>query len=220
MTTDEPDDYEGFLTEEDHSYLVNQCDDQTRAACKKRLRRLLPAVLEDLMILWRYLPEEDLRAVFEDAPGDQQHSVRSATESITALLYYAAKLNGDDIEYRFTQGMKAAEAVRGDHAEIDFDVRTSPLLSPTETITRLEESEHGFHTVSDAEREQLWRAPEVSPERIARVFGFGEGEETIEEVVEDIQAMRDADEPERRPPFTTIVDVKPAVYHDDETDDK
>lgn len=219
MTVENSEGRDGFLTEEDVSYLVNQCDEQTRELCQQRLRRLLPAVLEDLVVCWRFLPDEDLRAMFEDAPETQIRDVRSATEPIIALLYYAATLNGDDIEYRMSEGTKAAEAVRGNHAEVDYSVRTSPLLSPIDVVEQLEATDFSFEGISPVELDQLWWADDVSAERVARLFTPAGSDEEVDELAATISTLRASEEPFPRPPEMTLVDMETCRDYKQRSDD-
>lgn len=218
MTADDGEPPAGFLTEAHRAYLAGKCDESTRETCRTRLRETLPAVLEDLALVWRFLPDEDLKAVFADAPKSQIHGIRGATEPIIALLYYAAKLNGDDIDYRIAEATKAAEAVRGNHAEVDYDVRTTSILSPAETITRLEETDGAHQAVSVFEQEQLLMAPEVAPERVASLFASGEGGQAVEVLADEIRELRAADESASRPPFATIVNASACTESEDDTD--
>jgi hypothetical protein len=150
------------------------------------------------------MSDADVERVFDTSDDNAKSAIRSGTEALIALLYLGGIVGGDDMGYRFRSGIARAEAARGNHAEVDFDVRTAKLRSPQETMAKLEAGKD--KEVSYPEIERLWMTDDVSADRVAKWEAQLTENRTVEAAAEDLRTEREALSAMVRYPIPTLID--------------
>jgi hypothetical protein len=181
---------DGFLSDDVKAYLTEEGEPDAIEDVRSELQSSLYGALRDFRLLWHYMSDADVERAFANPDDDAQRAIGGGTDAIVALLYLGGLISGDDMPYRIRAGIARAEAARGNRAEVALDVRTSEMLSPRETVEKLEAGK--AEEVTYYESERLWLDDEISVDRLAmRETQFDAGL-TLEEVAEAIQQERDA----------------------------
>lgn len=202
-TAESEDDDHILFTEEEWAYIGGDTDD-AHSDIDKQLASKLTTVIHELDAAWHHLPDPTLKHTFSQESDQTTPAIRGALLSMMALAYHGSQISGDAVGDRVREAVQAAEAARGKHAAVDFDVRTSSMLTPNEVIERLERGADSG--ISFAELENLWYDPSVSPERIARCESTVLSENP-EELVGEIRTLRNESR-QPRPPTATVVSVE------------
>lgn len=196
----------GFLTDEMTAYLTGELASQEQESVRANLFESLHKTFAELREIWHYLSDEDLDQFFRAADEAETRNIRGSTEAIISLLYLGGQFGGDDLSYRIESAISAAEAAQGRRANVHLDIRTSEMLTPSETIEQLEQDNE--MAVSYAEWEQLWMAEEISVDRIAEVEAKSDPENTAEELAAALREERAATTHIARIPTPTVTDIE------------
>lgn len=193
-----------LFTEQEIEYLANEKTEAPAEKINQRLASKLTTVIHELDVAWHYLPEEVLEQAFGAHSSHNSTAIRGRLLSLIALGYYGDQLNNDDAIERVCEAIRGAEAARGNHAAVDFDVRTSSMLTPEEVIEKLESGDE--RGISFAEYTNLWYDDAVSPDRIAgcELALFSEAPNNL---VAEIRTLREEEPRKPRPPVATVADV-------------
>lgn len=198
----------GMLTERERAVLVGEQSSTGSEAMSRDdpiegLRREFAATVADFELLYLTLTDEELQSVFEGHDEGDGVSIRATAQYVLALMYYGLALTGDDVEYRFANAIRQAEADRGMHATVELDVVTEPFLSPDQRIAAL--LGDGGGRVSLEAFDRLFYDERVSAEELAAVVSAIEDEEVTPEA---IRQGREGAMHFERAPATVVTNVE------------
>lgn len=158
--------------------------------------------LHDLQLLARYLPDEALRRV--STPEDETYGPRGAVQDVLSLLYLGLDADDDDVEARFAEAIRHAEATRDVDAHVTLDVAREETLPADVVLGRLRE--HGLRPpVTFTDYERVERDQAIPPEEV--VDALEDCDEFTPRVIELEMERAAASNTTRHLPSTAIIEL-------------
>jgi hypothetical protein len=191
----------GILTEDERQTIASAPNTPAaRAELLDALQDRLHATLVDFSILYPWLRDGDLEAVFNPNDPARRRDINTACQDLLGLLYLGMVQNDDAIEMRIADGFTQAARSIDRHLMVDIDLISEPMGPVETTLQRLDAE--GMDGLSFAEFEWLLHNPDADAERLARLARASGFELTPAE----IEAEREGLELERYPQ-TVLTDV-------------